>query len=106
MSDINDLLRYEIYPLIQEKSNIVFPEFGLKRKGNRWEATQGEINGCKAKGHLYHYDNAPFCFKRPLLWIKELEGSENWYNERKRSYSHCNTLEKYTDAPGCIFLTM
>ncbi len=63
MKDTIDLLDYEIYPLIQKKSDIAFPEFGFIRKNNGWEATKGEIKGEKAKGHLYHYDNTLFCFK-------------------------------------------
>jgi len=63
MKDTNDFLNCDIYPSIQSQSNTAFPEFGFKRISNGWEATQGEINGAKAKGHLYHYDNSPFCFK-------------------------------------------
>ena len=62
MKDISIILD-EIYSLIQNQSDIAFPEFGFRRKCNGWEATCGKLNGVKAKGHLYHYDNSPFCFK-------------------------------------------
>ncbi len=61
MNTTTDLLN-EIYPLIQRSADRIFPEFGFRRISNGWEATQGEINGSSAKGHLYYYDNTPFCF--------------------------------------------
>jgi len=55
VKDTNEVLG-EIYSRIQSESDIVFPEFGFKRSGNGWKATQGDINGDKAKDHLYHYE--------------------------------------------------
>ncbi len=52
----------EIYRRIQQDSPRHFPEFGFKRTGGGWIATRGTIDGEKADGHLYHYDNTPFCF--------------------------------------------
>jgi len=81
-----DYLLSEIYSLIQERSDIALPEFGFKRVSNGWEATQGEVNGCKAKGHIYHYDNSPFCFKNHktgeviTLW-NYIQGSNGLTNQ-------------------------
>ena len=61
MSSTTDVLN-EIYPLIQQSADRLFPEFGFKRIPHGWEATCGEIKGSSAKRHLYCYDNTPFCF--------------------------------------------
>ena len=60
--DVKDLLD-EILPRMQAQADMVFPEFGFNRRGKGWKTTTGDINGDKARGHLYHYDNTPFCFK-------------------------------------------
>ncbi len=52
-----------IYRLLQKNSDIAFPEYQFRRIGTGWEATAGEWNGSTAKGHVYHYDNTPFCLK-------------------------------------------
>lgn len=62
MSDVADLLS-QIYPLIQKDADSIFSEFKFREIPNGWEATGGEIHGVKAAGHLYYYENTPFCFK-------------------------------------------
>ncbi len=64
---------------------MVFSEFGFNRRGKGWEATTGDINGDQARGHLYHYDNTPFCFKNQktgetiTLWnyVQNMKGLTN-----------------------------
>ena len=82
---IDSDLMEEIIQRIQPDSRRHFPEFGFKKTGGGWVATQGTIDGEKANGHLYHYDNAPYCFVNQKnsttisLWnyIKRVQGLSN-----------------------------
>lgn len=60
MTSSTEEILSEIYPLIQSKADDSLPEFGFRRVGNGWEATQGELNGTSAQGHIYIYDDTPF----------------------------------------------
>ena len=60
--DISEILD-EVYLVIQSHADMTFPEFGFKRVSSGWEATDGTIDGDDARGHLYWYDDTPFCFK-------------------------------------------
>lgn len=80
-----------LYTLLQKNSDRAFPEFQFRRIGNGWEATSGEWKGDKAKGHVYHYDNTPFCLKNH----KTGEALSLWeYVQSDTGLSNKETLEE------------
>ncbi len=105
MSDINELLDLEIYPRLQERAPQAFPEFGFARGSRGWKATQGEINGEKARDHLYYYDNAPYCFKHYKLdkaisilkYIQERDRLSYWESIKDIANRAGYTLSPTTD---------
>jgi len=59
---VRDLLVYEIYPGLFQHLEAALPEFGFRRSGQAWRATQGpSLSGepDKADGHVYVYADNP-----------------------------------------------
>lgn len=66
--DLGDLLVLEVYPSLFERLDAAFPEFGWKRKGGAWEATQWPASFPFSVGHenpdrLMVYPDRPW-------WVK------------------------------------
>lgn len=62
MKPLRELLVYQIYPTLYQQLEAALPEFGFRRVGQAWQATQGpSLSGepDKAAGHVYVYADNP-----------------------------------------------
>ena len=64
--DLGDFLDQEIYPALFDRLDTAFPEFGWRRNGSRWIATNDaharSLQGAPRPDRVNAYENTPFGF--------------------------------------------
>ena len=63
MNDLDDFLDGKVYPALFDRLDRAFPEYGFKRKGNRWEATADatrSLPGSPRPDRVNCYGNSPW----------------------------------------------
>ncbi len=62
--DLGDFLDREVYPALYDRLDAAFPEFGFRRKGSAWIATNAggsrSLPGSPRPDRVYCYRNTPF----------------------------------------------
>ncbi|MFN8578845.1 MAG: DnaB-like helicase C-terminal domain-containing protein [Candidatus Sericytochromatia bacterium] len=98
MTNIKELLDFQIYPSIYNRLDSIFPEFGFKRIGNGYlSTTKLKIDGTEGKeGKVYVYDNNISCL------IDYTRGTTSIWNyvQEQKGLSNFETLKYLAELAG------
>lgn len=98
MTNIKELLDFQIYPSIYNRLDSIFPEFGFKRIGNGYlSTTKLKIDGTQGKeGKVYIYDNNISCL------IDYTRGTTSIWNyvQEQKGLSNFETLKYLAELAG------
>ena len=81
-NNLSELLEKEVYPTLWDRLDTAFPEFGFKRKGRHWVATDESasrmLSGSPRPERVWVYDDSPYGIKihggEFVTWVAHVSG--------------------------------